>query len=231
MAEFAVAVGVLATLLVGMPVISRYHELQVATFEGARRLAFETAWLQPGAHGPGSEAMSAALFPAAAGSDQPRAEQVAAESSVGPTPGPSGQATRALLAPFRVAARLAPGFDLRDVTLYREELSVAVSRPAELPEPFAGIPLELRGSYVLLGDNWASGAPGQVARRTGSLVLTHAAQSLHGLIALGTGLLSIIEPAFRHFCPGSVDPERVPADRLSHVIERDTPATSWTPPC
>ena len=44
LAEFAVSVGVLATLLLGMPVICRYHELQVATIEGARRLAFESSW-------------------------------------------------------------------------------------------------------------------------------------------------------------------------------------------
>ena len=44
MAEFAVAVAVLATLLLGMPIIGRYHELQVATIEGARQLAFRDSW-------------------------------------------------------------------------------------------------------------------------------------------------------------------------------------------
>lgn len=232
MVEFALAVGVLATLLVGMPVICRYHELQVATFQGARRLAFETAWLPPGAARPDTGAIREALFPAVDGSDQPVAERLGSSDALSPTPGPAGQATRVLLAPFKTVARLAPGFDLRDTTLYREQLTVAVSLPAGLPEPFAGIPIELHGSYTVLGDDWASGGPAQVARRAGSLVITHAAQSFHGLTALATGLLAIVEPAFRQFCPGTIDPERVPADRLRVATDHDTrPMTSWAPSC
>ena len=230
--EFALAVAVLATLLVGMPVISRYHELQIATFEGARRLAFETAWLPPGATRPDTRAMREALFPSVVDSDQPVAERLSSSDSLSPTPGPAGQAMRVLLAPFKAVARLASGFDLRDTTLSREELTVAVSRPAGLPEPFAGIPIELHGSYTVLGDDWASAGPGQVARRAGSLVITHAAQSLHGLTAVATGLLAIIEPAFHQFCPGIIDPERVPADRLHFAVDHDTRfTTSWAPSC
>ena len=232
MTEFALAVGVMATLLVGMPVIARYHELQIAAFEGARRLAFETAWLQPGAAHPGTGAMREALFPAVEGSDQPVAERFGSSESRSPTPGPAGQATRALLAPFRAVARLVPGFDLRDTTLYREELTVGVSRPAELPEPFDGIPIELHGSYALVGDDWASSGPGQVTRRARSLVITSAARPLHSLTSLVNGVLSVIEPAFRHFCLGLIDPERVPADRLRSAVGRDTqPVTSWAPSC
>ncbi len=232
LAEFALAMGVLVTLLAGLPLIGRYHELQLATIEGARRLAFESAWLGAGASRPGIEATRAALFPAVSGSDQPVAERFGVRYARSATPALAGQATRALLAPFTAVARTVPGFDLRDSGLSHAELTVALSRPAELPEPFAAIPIELHGSYALLGDGWGSFGPGQVARRAGSLVFTHAAHSLHALTALGSGLLSIIEPAFRQFCLGYIDPERVPADRVSVLIDRDAgPVTSWTPPC
>ena len=111
MVEFALAVAVLATLLVGMPVISRYHELQIATFEGARRLAFETAWRPPGATRPDTRAMREALFPSVVDSDQPVAERLSSSDSLSPTPGPAGQAMRVLLAPFKAVARLASGCD------------------------------------------------------------------------------------------------------------------------
>ena len=232
MAEFAVAVAVLATLLLGMPIISRYHELQVATIEGARLLAFESSWRRGADARPGGEALRIALFPAPASTDQPAAERIDANFAVGLTPGHAGQVTRALLTPFRLAAGLGSGFDIHDGAFHRADVAVAVSRPAELPEPFAGIPVTLSSTYLLLGDDWASSGPAQVARRAGGLVITRAARSMRALTALGTRLLSIVEPAFREFCPGIVDPERVPADRLSLSPDEDgRPPTRWVPTC
>jgi hypothetical protein len=63
-------------------------------------------------------------------------------------------------------------------------------------------------------------------------VLTRALRPLHALTALGTGLLSIVEPAFRELCPGQVDPERVPSDRLGVDVDDDSGDISrWTPSC
>jgi hypothetical protein len=232
LAEFAVAAGVLAMLLLGMPVICRYHELQVATIEGARRQAFESSWQQ--AHGAraGSETIRHDLFAQTGDAGQVVAARIDASDRQDPAPGLAGQAVRVLLAPFRAVALVQSGFDLRTPLLYRGDLAVTLSRPTELPQPFDEIPIELREHYALLGDDWASSGPGQVAERAGGLVVTRSLRSLHALTALGTQLLSIIEPAFRDFCPGQVDPERVPSDRLGTGIDHDSgPVSRWSPSC
>jgi hypothetical protein len=51
-----------------------------------------------------------------------------------------------------------------------------------------------------------------------------------GLVTVGTALLSVIEPQFRHFCPGIVDPEIVPADRLARAVD-EAPVTGWRVTC
>ena len=230
MAEFAVAVAVLATLLLGMPVISRYHELQVATIEGARRLAFQDSWRRGEAPLSDAEALRTALFPSSAGQDQPVATALDASHAVGAAPGRAGQAARAWLAPFRLAA--GSGFDLRDQALYRAELAMTASNPAGLPEPFAGVHVDLREPYVLLTDEWASSGPDQVARRAGGLLMTRPLPLLRPLLSLGKGLLAIVEPAIRQLCPGVVDPERVPADRLKGEAAGDDRSTAaWRPAC
>jgi len=230
MAEFAVAVTVLATLLLGMPVISRYHELQVATIEGARRLAFQSSWRRGEAPGPDAEALRAALFPSNAEQDQPVAAALNASLGVGAAPGRAGQAARAWLAPFRLAA--SSSFDLRDHALYRAELSMTASSPAGLPEPFADMQVALRERYVLLSDEWASSGPDQVARRAGGLLLGRPVLALRPLLSLGKGLLGLVEPAIREFCPGLVDPEQVPADRLkTDPSGEDRSTTGWSPAC
>lgn len=232
MAEFAVAVTVLVMLLLGLPVIGRYHELKLATLEGARLLAFQDSWRQAGPARPDTAAMQAALFIPAASTDQPQAQQMKAALATGATPGGAGQAERALLAPFALAVRLRSGFDLHAGDLHRADLRVAVSRPPETPEPFREIPVELTASYALLGGDWASSGPGQVASRAGGLVITRAAQPLQPLMSLGSALLSIVEPAFRHFCPGLVDPEQVPADRLGAVMAANAgPVSGWVATC
>jgi hypothetical protein len=232
LAEFAVSVGVLATLLVGMPVICRYHELQVAAIEGARRLAFEHSWQQARAARAGIEPIRRDLFPQGGDTGQVVASRIDASDRQDPAPGLAGQAARALLAPFTVAAFVQPGFDLRAPLMYRGALAVALSRPPQLPGPFDEIPIELQEHYALLGDNWASSGPGQVADRAGGLVITRALRPLHALTALGTRLLSIVEPAFRDLCLGQVDPERVPADRLGAGIDHDSGYVArWVPSC
>lgn len=232
LAEFAVSVGVLATLLLGMPVICRYHELQVATIEGARRLAFQSAWNEAGSVRVSIDPIRRDLFPQGVDSTQVVAARIDASDRQDPAPGLAGQAARALLAPFRVVAFVQPGFDLRAPLMYRGDLVVALSRPAQLPEPFDEIPIKLREHYALLGDRWASSGPGQVADRAGGLVVTRALRPLHALTALGTRLLSIVEPAFRDFCPGRVDPERIPADRVGEGIDHDSgPISRWSPAC
>jgi hypothetical protein len=51
-------------------------------------------------------------------------------------------------------------------------------------------------------------------------------------LSLGKGLLALVEPAIREFCPGIVDPEQVPADRLAGGQSAEGPPTSgWNARC
>jgi hypothetical protein len=90
--------------------------------------------------------------------------------------------------------------------------------------------LSLEEQHVLAADGWGAAGPAQVASRVASLVPSSLLARVPGLVAVGTTLLSVIEPQFRHFCPGYVDPEVVPVDRLSRAAD-DTPAISWRAAC
>jgi hypothetical protein len=228
MAEFAIAVTVLVLLLLGMPVIARYHELQFATLEGARQLAFRDSWNLVGPPDANLGALRAALFPAAADAGQPEAGNMEARFDVGAAPGLAGHAASTWLAPFRLAA--GSSFDLRDNAFHGADLKVAVTDPPGLPEPFAGLALDLLGHYRLLGDGWASGGPDQVAHRSAGLLVARTAWVLRPLLSVGRELISLVEPAFQQFCPGMVDPEQVPADRLGGK-DVDGPRSAWRPAC
>ena len=150
--------------------------------------------------------------------------------AVGSAPGHAGQVARVWLAPFRLVA--ASGFDLHDRALHRADVVVSLSKPAVLPDIFADAPTALAGHYVLLGDDWASFGPEQVARRAGGLLITHSTLTLRPLLSLGRSLLAVVEPAIDELCPGIIDPERVPADRLGTGSGGgDQPVTRWSPVC
>jgi hypothetical protein len=229
MAEFAISVAVLALLLLGMPVIGRYHELQLATVEGARQLAFRNSWRQSGQSNADLGALRVALFPSLPNDGLPDVAQIDSRSEVSAAPGSAGQAARIWLAPFRFAA--ASRFDLHDRAFHGAELKVTTTAPAALPEPFAGSRLEFSGHYELLGDDWASSGPAQVAERTSGLLVARPASVLRPLLLFGKGLLMLVEPAIRDFCPGTVDPEQVPPDRLVPGPGNGAPPTGWRPAC
>ena len=232
MTEFAVAVGVLVTLLLCMPVLGRYHELQAASIQSARRAAFESSW-RANANGYVDVAsIRGALFPDVGDSAQVNAESMSANVTTGGEPGLAGRSTRALLAPFRLARAINGGFDLREPALYTAKLTVALSTPPQLPDPFAQTPVQFNERYELVGGNWASSGPGQVASRTGGLVPTSALAPLRPLLKLTTTLTSVLEPSLRELCLGQVDPERVPEDRLGAGADPDADAvTRWSPTC
>ncbi|MGH8254367.1 MAG: hypothetical protein ACRES2_10000, partial [Steroidobacteraceae bacterium] len=156
MAEFAVAVGVLVTLLLCMPVLGRYHELQMASIQSARRAAFESSWRASSSGSVDLGRIRGALFPDVGDPAQITAERMSANIATGTEPGLAGSTTRVLLAPFRLARAINGGFDLREPVLYTASMAVAVSRPAQLPDPFAQTPIEFNERYVLPGGDWAS---------------------------------------------------------------------------
>jgi hypothetical protein len=232
MAEFAVAVGVLVTLLLCMPVLGRYHELQMASIQAARRAAFEGSWRASpsGNTDPGS--IRNALFPDVGDSAQIIAERLRVHVTTSGEPGVAGSSTRALLAPFGLTRAIGAGFDLHEPVMYTASVTVALSRPPQLPDPFAQTPIEFNERYVLAGGDWASSGPGQVESRAGGLVPTRATTALRPLLKLTTTLLSVLEPSLRELCLGQVDPEHVPGDRLGAGADPDAvPVTRWSLTC
>lgn len=232
MAEFAVAVGVLVTLLLCMPVLGRYHELQAASIQAARRAAFEGSWQASSGGSVDVGSIRGALYPDVGDSAQVIAERLSASIATSSQPGLAGSTTRVLLAPFRLARAIGGGFDLREPLMYTSNMRVALSRPAQLPDPFAQTPIEFNERYVLPGGDWASSGPAQVESRAGGLVPTRATAPLRPLLKLTTTLLSVLEPSLRDLCLGQVDPERVPDDRLEAGTDPDAaPITRWAPTC
>lgn len=232
MAEFAVAVGVLVTLLLCMPVLGRYHELQVASIQSARRAAFESSWRAGTSGNIDVGPIRSALFPDVGDAAQVNAGRMGANLTTGGEPGLSGRSTRALLAPFHLARAINGGFDLREPVLYTANLDVALSTPPELPDPFAQTPIQFSERYVLAGGDWASAGPGQVQSRARGLVPTGSLASLRPLLKLTTTMLSLLEPSLRELCLGQVDPERVPDDRLGVGTDPDADAvTRWSLAC
>jgi hypothetical protein len=223
MIEFAVAAAALSMLLLGMPVIARYHTLQLASIEGARELAFMSSWRPAGvgagasysAGGPQAAALRTRFFPEQADHDQASAGAMNVQVLETDPPGVAAAVGRLMLAPFWPLQHLGSGFDLHN---------------AATPEPFADIPMAFHERYTLLGDGWSSAGPGQVATRAGGLVLTRAAQALQPLVALGADVLMLIEPALRQFCPGLVNPEILPSDRLGPAARTESP-TLWRAAC
>jgi hypothetical protein len=232
MAEFAVAAGVLATLLLCMPVLCRYHELQVASIEAARRVAFEGSWRESGGGHVDVAPLRNALFPDTGDAAQVTAQRVQAGLDAGSESGLAGRSTRLLLAPFRLARVLNSGFDLHEPVMYTADMAVALSRPAQLPDPFSQTPIEFHERYALLSGDWASSGPSQVADRAGGLALTRAVPPVRTVVRWTARLLSVFEPALRELCLGQIDPEHVPADRLGQGVDPDAGSpTRWSPEC
>jgi hypothetical protein len=234
MVEFAVATAALSLLLLGLPVIGRLHSLQLATIEVARASAFIDSWQLTAAAGSGAALLRPALYPDTQPNDQAGIGELTVQRFRSAPLGLASQTGALLLAPFLPLRRAGSGFDLQNAGLQGVRVAAAIALPDSTPEPFAGMNISFRESYQLLGDDWASAGPGQVAARAGGLVLSRAADTARPLVEFGTTLLSLVEPEFRRFCSGSVDPEIVPVDRLrdfDRSVYQDGKPTSWRAPC
>ena len=232
LAEFAIAAGVLAMLLLAMPVLCRWHELQAASIEAARRTAFERSWRAASGGRVDVAPIRSALFPDVDDAAQVSADRVQVALDADSEPGLAGRAERALLQPFRVMRLLDGGFDVRAPQLDTTQVTVGLTRPAQLPDPLAQVPIEFREHYALVAGDWASSGPAQVADRAGGLVISRAAPPVRTIVQWSARMLSVFEPALRQLCLGQVDPERVPADRLAAGVDRDGGApTHWVPSC
>ncbi len=236
MAEFVVSLGVLSILLLGLPALQRYHQLQFAGIGAARELA----WLgsadpagRGGATGSGLDVLRAQWLPGGAGHVDAQLadiESIDPAVSRGSLPGIAGDATQALLLPFLPLQALGARHDLDASGLRSAQLTLHVRSPDSLPEPFNGLALDLTEYHAVLANGWGASAVAQAASRAGGLVPTQVLAPARPLLAVGTLLLSVLEPDFRKLCLGLVDPEVVPADRLGNG-GNGAPVTAWVPPC
>ncbi|MFM2289494.1 MAG: hypothetical protein RL684_2637 [Pseudomonadota bacterium] len=230
------ALSVLSLLLAGLPVLQRYHQLQFAAVGAARESAWLASWNIAGAARVDLAQLQARWLPeGATPSDagpatQPAAVQAGVDAARSSLPGLAAQGAQALLLPARPLQALGSGFDLRADGLIRARASLQVATPDHLPAPFGGLALTLSEQHALVADGWGAAGPAQVAKRAGGLVPTSLLARVPGLVTVGTALLSVIEPQFRHFCPGIVDPEIVPADRLARAVD-EAPVTGWRVTC
>jgi hypothetical protein len=237
MAEFVVALGLLSLLLLGLPALQRYHQLQFAGIGAVRELA----WLGSREPAPGLETLHAQWLPEGPAKRDPHLADVASLEPVisqATLPGVAGEATQALLLPFRPLQALGSGFDLDANGLRRAQLTVHVQGPDSLPDPFGGQALDLSEHYSLLADGWGASGVAQAATRSGGLMPTQVFAQARPLLAVGTLLLSVLEPAIRQLCLGQVNPEVVPADRLGTGTgtgngngSAGAPVTTWVAPC
>lgn len=238
--EVLVALLVLVPLWFGILMVARWHDLQQTTIAAARHAAFES-WVAAGHEDAAAvrETTRQRLF-----TDDPRRFAAAAARttrSLGDLPqwrdpqgaaliaaagpqveiGPVAQPPRvedaehlafAMIAPARAVG--GPPFDLQRHAARGATVSVPVVHAATLPRPFAGLRFSLVERLELLVDPWAARDPGEVARRTAALSPAGALRELSRPLEPLRWAASLFEPAFERFCPGRIEPEIVPEDRL-----------------
>lgn len=223
MLEFAVALAALALLALGTVMISNYQELQRRGIIAARQSAFLGAWL---AGRPGSRSLSEqtradffddrSLVDAVGRPLLTDREALSVTNATGRAPGRGAGAFTALMAPLRVASGFLGGeFDLRDDGYLTGVVGIRSAGRDGLPPPFDSLELRFEQSYALLTNAWSAAGPSQVGRRSSGLVPAHALSSLTTTWRALSAPLSLVEPSLRQLCPGIVEPERVPDDRLS----------------
>lgn len=221
MTEFALASSFLVLMLLGLWTIGSYQEMQRRAIVAARQAAFELSWLGS----PANEAVRHRLaslhfdgpaFTSATGQSrlvEPDAMRL--EAGSGPVPGEGAGAMDLLLGPMRTAGGfLGGGFDLRNDGFRSGSIIVDAPPVSDLPAPFRGLQFEFRQPFALLSDGWNASGPAHVAARAGGLAPSHL---LAGVADLWKGLsvpLGLVEPSLRQFCPGLIEPDRVPEDRL-----------------
>jgi hypothetical protein len=114
-----------------------------------------------------------------------------------------------------VAGLGAGTFDLQRSAAVRGEVVVplrAISSAGASLMP-AGVRLDER--LELLVDGWGAAGVRQVVDRVGALVPSTRVAQQTALLAPLRWAITLIEPSFERFCPGRIEPDIVPADRLS----------------
>jgi hypothetical protein len=228
--EFALGLGVLVLLALGTQLLARYHDIQRQAMLAARELAMTATWIagRDASADPLAQLRARHLTHPGWRDPTGRAALLADDAAVQgdvqsiAAPGRTASLVDTAMRPLRVAGGfLGTGFDLTAAGYQRANLRIVLQPLQHLPRPFNSLQLQLTEQSAVLGDAWQASGPTQVRARAAGLVPT---QMLAGQAAWLQPLLlpvSLIEPALRQFCPGLIEPELLPLDRLSGA----TPAT------
>ncbi|MEY2853113.1 MAG: hypothetical protein RL030_245 [Pseudomonadota bacterium] len=222
--EFAAGLSALTLLGLATLSINTWQEAQRRVLASARHSAFERIWMGEVAGAarvsrlyrqhfddPG---LSMPLTGAAVAGEQ----ELEVNPVVQPLEGATGTTERLLLRVLeRRTADESGAFDPggRGWTGSRVDL-----HPRELPfqpDALRAPGLHFHGTMVLLDDSWSAAGPEQVRQRAGALAPLYALASLQSVVRPLLLPLSLIEPSLSRFCPGLLDPDGVPEDRLSPV--------------
>lgn len=112
-------------------------------------------------------------------------------------------------------AAVSGGEKLPEGGLYTSTVSVKLNNVASLPAPLNDLNLTLTETSSLITDNWDANSPSQVAERTRVFTGVGLFHRITPVIKAASYLLVPLEPAFRHFEPGQICPDIVPADRVT----------------
>jgi hypothetical protein len=229
LAEFSVAVFVFVALALGMQLLASYHDIQRQMLLAARELVFSAGWrvAQPAT----SEQLAQlrALHFQQPGWRDPTARvplladahDLTAQVTSGTPPGTAAQLLNGVLRPLKSLSGLAgSGFDLSAQTFVQAQVQVQLPALPHLPEPWSQLSVQLSEPAALMTDAWSAAGPRQVAQRVAPMVPSHLfAQPLRLMTPL-VWIASLFEPSLRQLCPGLIEPERVPEDRLSANTRR-----------
>lgn len=254
--EVLVALLVLGPLWFGILLVARWHDLQQTAIGAARYAAFES-WVAAGSVDAAAvrEATRRRLFTdeprrfaatAAAGAvstvgglprwRDPHGTALIAASgpeieiravAQAPMIENAEQLAFVMIAPARAVG--GPAFDLQRNAARAATVSVPIVHGASLPQPLAGLRFTLVERLELLVDPWAAADPRAVAQRTAALSPTEALRRLSRPLEPLRWAASLLEPAFERFCPGRIEPDIVPPDRL--LGGRLPPADLREQPC
>jgi hypothetical protein len=136
-------------------------------------------------------------------------------------PGRAAAAVTVALQPLRAAGGfLGSGFDLTERGFHLARVAVSLDAIPHLPAPFNTLALDFEERAAVLGDAWNAAGPAHVAARARALVPTALLAAQTAWLRPVLAPLALFEPALSRFCPGLLEPELVPLDRLTGAAAR-----------
>jgi hypothetical protein len=113
--------------------------------------------------------------------------------------------------------------------LHTGTVQVAIADVASLPAPLNNLNLKLTEKSVVATEAWDASGPRQAALRARTYTAAGPLTQIMPILRPVTTVLSVIEPSFKDFSPGTICPDIVPADRV--VGGSNPPMYQGAQPC